>query len=66
MSLINNFIVGIVEIMPRSLVRIFANRYIAGDTLEEAVDLVKKFNTQNIMATVDVLGESITSKDGPR
>ncbi len=49
--------------MPKSLVRLFANRYIAGDKLDDAVAFVKKLNADGIMATLDVLGESITSKE---
>jgi len=60
---VNELIVKIVQLMPKSLVRLFASSYIAGDTLEEAVALVKKFNADGIMATMDVLGESISSKE---
>jgi proline dehydrogenase len=60
---VNEIIVKFVQLMPKSLVRLFANSYIAGDTLDEAVALVKKLNADGIMATMDVLGESITSKD---
>ncbi len=63
MNIINKLIVQVVQLMPKPIVRFFANRYIAGDTLEEAVTQVKKLNSIGIMATVDVLGEAITTKD---
>lgn len=45
------------------MVRIFANRYIAGEQLSDAVSLVKKLNSEGIYATIDVLGESIKNID---
>ncbi len=60
--MLNDIIVKIVRLMPKSLVRVFANRYIAGDSLDDAVKLVKELNSDGIMATMDVLGEAITSK----
>lgn len=63
MSFINNSIVNFVKILPKSIVYIFAKKYIAGVTLQDGLNVVKKLNEQGILATMDVLGESITSKD---
>ena len=46
-------------LVPRPLVRRFADRYMAGETLEEAVLTVRRLNDQGTMATIDVLGEFI-------
>ena len=46
-------------LVPRTLVRRFADRYMAGETLEDAVATVRRLNSQDTMATVDVLGEII-------
>ena len=46
-------------LVPRTLVRRFADRYMAGETLEDAVATVRRLNGQDTMATVDVLGEFI-------
>ena len=46
--------------VPKPIVRFFAKRYVAGDKLQDAVDVVKKLNQNNIMATIDLLGESAT------
>ncbi len=62
MNAINNFIVKIVKMMPKPVVFIFAKKYIAGERLEDAVKVVKELNAKGIMATMDVLGESISSK----
>ncbi len=63
MSLLNNLIVGAVQLMPKSVVGFFSKKYIAGDTIEKAVQCVKNLNEKGIYATMDVLGESITHKD---
>jgi proline dehydrogenase len=52
--------------VPKPVVRRFAGRYIAGDELEDAVDVVRTVNGEGKLATVDVLGEEITSLDDAR
>ena len=49
--------------VPRPIVRRFADPYIAGDTLAEALGVVADLNRGGIRATLDVLGESITRAD---
>ncbi len=49
-------------LIPRPIVRRISRRYIAGDTLEEAVETVQDLNKQGCVATIDVLGESTGSK----
>ena len=49
--------------MPRSFVRFFSHKYIAGETIESAVKLVKEFNSKDIYATMDVLGESVKNEE---
>ena len=49
--------------MPKSVVGFFSKKYIAGDTIEKAVQCVKDLNAKGIYATMDVLGESITHKE---
>lgn len=63
MNLLNKFIVTTLPVIPKPIVRQFANRYIAGEKLSDAVRVVKELNAKGIMATLDVLGESITTKD---
>ena len=63
MSLVNALIVKITQLMPKSFVRIFAGKYIAGEELQDAVNLVLNLNSKGILATIDVLGESIKNKD---
>ncbi len=62
MSLINQAIVKAVTLMPKSVVGIFSRRYIAGDTLEDGIRTVRQLNSKGIYATLDVLGESIQTR----
>lgn len=63
MQLINKIIVAVVKLMPRSVIWIFSKRYIAGEKLEDAINLVKALNGKGIFATIDVLGEAIKNRD---
>jgi proline dehydrogenase len=62
-SVINNIIVSVVKMMPKSVVGFFSRKYIAGETLDSAVSLVKDLNAKGIYATLDVLGESVTNEE---
>lgn len=63
MSIINQAIVKTVTLMPKSVVGIFSRKYIAGDTLEDGIRTVKQLNSKGIYATLDVLGESIQTRE---
>ena len=63
MSVFHNLLVKTVQLMPESVVWIFSKKYIAGKTLQAAVDTVKDLNSRGILATLDVLGESIKTKE---
>jgi proline dehydrogenase len=54
---------GTLPLVPRPVVRHFADRYMAGETLEQAVAAVRRLNDRGVMATVDVLGEFIRAAD---
>ena len=61
-NMVNQFIVSIIQILPKSLVKRFAIRYIAGEGLEDAVRVVRSLNSGNMVATLDVLGENVSTK----
>lgn len=63
MDAFNNLIVRAVQLMPKPVVGFFSKKYIAGETLQEAVDFVKKINSKGIYATIDVLGESVANQE---
>jgi proline dehydrogenase len=58
---LNSAIIKLVELFPKSFIYLFASRYIAGERLEDAVELVRELNSKNILATMDVLGEDTTN-----
>jgi len=63
MNPLNTILVKTIPLFPKGFVKLFANRYIAGETLEQEVSTVKALNSKKIMATMDVLGESIKNKE---
>lgn len=63
MKLFNKVLVPAIQVLPKGIVRVFANKYIAGDKISDAVNTVKNLNSKKFMATVDVLGESISDKN---
>ena len=62
MGILDKAIAESVSVIPRPIVRRISRRYIAGDTLDEAVETVRDLNRQSCVATIDVLGESTESK----
>ncbi len=62
MRLLNKLVVASVPMVPRRVIRYFAGRYIAGETLPMAVTCVRQLNAENVCATMDVLGEDISTR----
>tara|TARA_Y100000590_G_scaffold264754_1_gene297549 strand:+ start:5390 stop:6256 length:867 start_codon:yes stop_codon:yes gene_type:complete len=48
---------------PRWFVRPFAKPYVAGESLNEAIDIVRDLNKKGYAATMDILGEFVESTD---
>lgn len=63
MNPFNYILVKTIPLLPKKLVRVFANKYIAGDSISDAVKTVRELNGGKIMATIDVLGESIKDRN---
>jgi len=62
-SVFNNLLVKTVQAMPENIVWLFSKKYIAGKTLQSAIETVKQLNSKGIYATLDVLGESVKNKE---
>ena len=62
MGILDRAIANAVPAIPRPVVKKISSRYIAGDTLEEAVQTVRSLNREGCLATVDLLGEGTESK----
>ena len=63
MSLAERALALVLPAVPRGVVRRVAARYIAGETLAEAVDLVGRLAGVGKQATLDVLGEAARTRD---
>jgi proline dehydrogenase len=62
-ALLDRAIVRLLPAVPKPVVRRISSRYIAGTELADACRVVRELNAQGKTATVDVLGEEITSRD---
>lgn len=58
-GLLNKTVAITLPFVPKPIVGFFSKKYIAGDSIDDAIAVVKDLNSKNIMATVDVLGEDI-------
>jgi proline dehydrogenase len=65
-TLLDRALVRLLPAVPRPVVQLFSARYIAGATLDAAVAKVQALNAAGKMATIDVLGEEITSEEEAR
>ena len=63
MSVFHRFLVKTVSSMPKNVVWLFSKKYIAGTTLQSALDVVRDLNSKGIYATLDVLGEAVKNKE---
>ncbi len=63
MNLVNHLTLSFIQLLPKVLVKPFAMRYIAGERLDDAVRVVKALNSKNLIATLDVLGENVSTKE---
>lgn len=63
MSLFNFLVSKTIMHVPGPIVGFFAKGYIAGDSLSDAVKTTRDLNEKGMMATIDILGESIKTKD---
>jgi proline dehydrogenase len=66
MTLLDRAIARTLPLVPKPIVRRVANRYIAGETVDDAVRVVAGLNERGIRATLDILGEHIHNLDQAR
>ncbi len=57
--MINGAIASVVPLLPKKFVWVFSKKYIAGETIEDAIAASKDLNAQGVKVTVDLLGEFI-------
>jgi proline dehydrogenase len=63
MNLVSRLVVAALPLVPRGVIRGIASRYVAGETLDQALETVRILNTQGCMATLDVLGEDVEREE---
>jgi len=62
MNPINSLVILGLRATPRPILFLFARRYIAGPALTDALRVVRELNQKGILATVDLLGESLADE----
>ena len=63
MALLDRAIVRMLPVVPKPVVQKLSERYIAGPELADACRVIRRENAAGRLATVDVLGESVTSEE---
>ena len=63
MTVLDRAIVRMLPAVPRPVVKRLSRRYIAGEQLPEACRVVKRLNEAGKLATLDVLGEEVTTRE---
>ncbi len=61
MLLFNKLILWMLPILPRKLIWVFSKKYVAGVTLNDAINCSVGLNSNGIKVTIDILGEAITN-----
>ncbi|HUW05382.1 MAG TPA: proline dehydrogenase family protein [Williamwhitmania sp.] len=59
----NKMIAAMLPYFPKKIIWIFSKRYIAGETIEDAIRASKELNAKGIKVTLDILGEFIKNLD---
>jgi proline dehydrogenase len=62
-ALLDRAIVRLLPAVPRPVVQKLSERYIAGPELKDAREAVRRLNAEAKMATIDVLGEEVTTEE---
>lgn len=60
---LNSLLVAFLPYLPKALVGLIARRYVAGETKEEALDVVRQLNSRGFEAALDILGEHVHTQD---
>ena len=63
MIFFNKTIVALLPLLPKSIVKIFSKKYVAGTSDNEALNVVEKLNQNNQFATIDILGEHTQNRE---
>lgn len=59
LKLINYLIVALLPLIPKKIIGLFAKRYVAGETVPDALSTAKILNDSGFLVTLDILGEHV-------
>ena len=60
MNIINNIITKTIPFLPKKIVKIIADKYVAGQTPKEALEIIQSLNLKKYDITIDLLGEHLS------
>jgi len=63
MSVLDELIAFSLPAVPKALVRVFARPYIAGETLDDQIRVIRELNRDGFMAATGLLGEFVTRRE---
>ncbi len=58
----NKLVVALMPLVPRAIVKMISNRYIAGEDTASAIKTCQELQAQGFLTTMDILGESVTNE----
>jgi proline dehydrogenase len=64
MGILNGIVVSTAPWMPKFVIGRIASVYVAGDKLEDGINLVRKLNQKGFVGTLDLLGEEVKNRRG--
>ena len=64
MGILNKIVVSTSPWMPKFVIGRIAAIYVAGDKLEDGINLVRKLNKKGYVGTLDLLGEEVKNRRG--
>lgn len=61
MALLDRVVSGVLPLVPKTVAKRFATRYVPGERLEDALEAARKINALGMCASLDILGEYSTT-----
>lgn len=61
--MLNKLVAGTLPYVPKKVVWVFSKRYVAGESINDALAISKQINEKGMLVTVDLLGEFIKTLD---
>tara|TARA_B110000438_G_scaffold155738_1_gene149449 strand:- start:1545 stop:2444 length:900 start_codon:yes stop_codon:yes gene_type:complete len=62
-NILNSIIINTTTLLPKSIVQLFAGKYVAGENHKTALNVVKSLNKNGFSATIDILGEHVINEN---